>query len=55
MTTYTIPSKQRSLLLGGIVVGILCLAGSWFFDSDAHHMRFWTNFLHNSVFFTGIA
>lgn len=24
-------------------------------DSGEHHMRFWTNFLHNSVFFTGIA
>ncbi len=54
MTKYTIPSSQRTLLLAGMSIGLLCLILSWFFDSTAHHMRFWTNFLHNSVFFTGI-
>lgn len=55
MTNYSIPSKQRTLLLGGMVIGAICLALSWFMDGSGHHMRFWTNFLHNSVFFTGIA
>ncbi len=55
MTNYSIPSKQRTLLLGGMVIGAICLALTWFMDGTDHHMRFWTNFLHNSVFFTGIA
>ncbi|MEL6391026.1 MAG: hypothetical protein AAFQ02_12785 [Bacteroidota bacterium] len=55
MTTYTIPTKQRTILLGGMVVGLVCLALSWFLDHGDYHMRFWTNFLHNSVFFTGIS
>ncbi len=55
MTRYNITSNQRTLLLGGMSLGLLCLILSWFFDSTAHHTRFWTNFLHNSVFFTGIA
>jgi hypothetical protein len=37
-------------------VGVLCLILSYFIDGgEGHHMRFWTNFLHNSVFFLGIA
>jgi len=55
MNTYSIPSRQRTLLFAGMGVGLLCLVLSWFFDHSGHHMRFWTNFLHNSVFFTGIA
>ncbi len=55
MTTYTIPSRQRNLLVAGMIIGILCLALSWFSDTDGQHTRFWSNFLHNSVFFTGIA
>ncbi len=42
-------------LLIGVVIGVLCMAGTWFFADDAIHSRFWSNFLHNSVFFTGIA
>ncbi len=42
-------------MLAGIIIGVLSLVGSWVFDSQEFHMRFWTNFLHNSVFFTGIA
>jgi hypothetical protein len=38
-----------------MAVGLLCLILSWFIDGTAHHTRFWSNFLHNSVFFTGIA
>jgi len=42
------------LLLSGIALGVICLGITWVTD-DAFHTRFWTNFLHNSVFFTGIA
>ena len=54
MTTYTVSNKQRNLLLAGIVVGVISMALTWMND-DALHTRFWTNFLHNSVFFTGIS
>lgn len=54
MTRYEIPNKQRMLLMVGMGVGLLCLILSWF-GEDPHHTRFWSNFLHNSVFFTGIS
>jgi hypothetical protein len=40
-------------------LGVLCLGLSWVLDpvpvGEGHHLRFWTNLLHNSAFFTGIA
>jgi len=51
--TYSMPGGLRTLLLGGIVLGVICLGLSWFM-SDELHTRFWTNLLHNGVFFTGI-
>ena len=41
--------------MGGMGLGILCLAMTFFMDGLDHHPRFWSNVLHNSVFFTGIA
>ncbi len=55
MNDYTFPSKVRTFLLGGIGLGFLCLALTFFMDGLDHHPRFWSNFLHNSVFFTGIS
>lgn len=46
-------AKTTSFVMMG--VGIVCLALTFFLDDEGHHMRFWTNFLHNSVFFLGIA
>lgn len=54
MTTYEITNRQRILLISGIIVGVICLGLVWMND-DHFHTRFWTNFLHNSVFFTGVA
>ena len=51
--TYSMPGGLRTLLLGGIVLGVVCLVLSWFMG-DSLHTRFWTNLLHNGVFFTGI-
>lgn len=53
-TQFVFESKQKQFLLGGMLLGVLCLA-STFFGDDEFHTRFWTNFLHNSVYFTGIA
>ena len=36
-----------------MVLGVFCMGWTWFTD-DVLHTRFWTNFLHNSMFFTGI-
>lgn len=52
--TYSFTGKNKTWLAIGIVVGLLCMALTWFGD-DSLHTRFWSNFLHNSVFFTGIA
>ena len=53
-TQFVFQSRTKTLLIGGMVLGALCL-GLTFFNDDEYHTRFWTNWLHNSVFFTGIA
>lgn len=52
-TSYSMPGGLRTLLLGGMILGAGCLVLSWFMG-DEIHTRFWTNLLHNGVFFTGI-
>ena len=37
-----------------MVLGLLSMGITWFVD-DENHSRFWSNLLHNSVFFTGIS
>lgn len=54
MDQYTFAPSHRNVTLGAIGLGIVCLILTWLGD-DAHHSRFWTNFLHNSVFFTMIS
>jgi len=52
--TYNFTKKSKTWLAAGMVVGLLCLVLTWFGD-DELHTRFWSNFLHNAVFFAGIA
>lgn len=54
MDQFVFDSKKRWVLGGGIILGLLCMLFTYLGD-DQFHTRFWTNFLHNSVFFTGIA
>ena len=54
MNQFTLASKHKTILIGFMALGVLCL-GITFFTDDALHTRFWTNYLHNTVFFTGIA
>lgn len=54
MTDFTFEGKQKSVLLAMIGVGVISMILT-FLGDDAMHTRFWTNMLHNSVFFTGIA
>ncbi|MEM9885507.1 MAG: hypothetical protein AAF849_06410 [Bacteroidota bacterium] len=51
---FDFTSTMKTVLLSGIGLGVLCLAITFFTD-DALHTRFWTNYLHNVVFFTGLA
>lgn len=53
-TQFVFQNKTKTLLIGGMALGAICL-GITFFNDDEYHTRFWTNWLHNSVFFTGIA
>jgi hypothetical protein len=53
-TQFKFESRTRSVLIGGMVLGALCLVLSFIHD-DEYHTRFWTNILHNSVYFIGIA
>ena len=53
-TQFVFEGKTKRVLIGGMLLGVLCLALSALND-DEYHTRFWTNFLHNSVYFTAIA
>ncbi len=52
---FTFTGKQKTFFLGLMALGAICLALTYLGDTTPHHERFWTNFLHNSVFFTGIS
>lgn len=65
MNQFVFEGKQKTTTLVMIGIGVLCLILSFFMepaqligggeDVINTHSRFWSNFLHNSVFFTGIA
>ncbi|MEO1625395.1 MAG: hypothetical protein AAFV25_09565 [Bacteroidota bacterium] len=55
MNQFVFERKQKITLISFMVLGALCLAGSYVMDSTMDHTRFWTNLLHNAVFFTGIS
>lgn len=54
MNQFTFTSRQKTTTFIMMAIGVVRMILTWFQD-DALHTRFWTNFLHNSVFFTGIA
>ncbi|MEO6758736.1 MAG: hypothetical protein ABIO24_04720, partial [Saprospiraceae bacterium] len=53
-TQFVFESKTKTVLIGGMVLGAICLGLSAWHD-DQYLTRFWTNYLHNAVYFTGIA
>ncbi|HHM20487.1 MAG TPA: hypothetical protein ENJ20_00560 [Bacteroidetes bacterium] len=60
MKQFVFDSKQKRFFIAMMAVGLLCLVWSWFAEpaviaEAGVHQRFWTNFLHNAAFFTGIA
>ncbi|MEM1357099.1 MAG: hypothetical protein AAGF89_02820 [Bacteroidota bacterium] len=56
MENFVFSSRAKAVTGGTAIFGALLLIVSYFVDGgEGHHMRFWTNLLHNSVFFLGIA
>ncbi len=53
MNQFTFEDKQKKVLIAGMIIGVISLVVTYISD-DQFHSRFWSNFLHNSVFFTGI-
>jgi hypothetical protein len=54
--TFVFDGKTKLFTIVLMVIGAVCLGWSYVSGpADMNHMRFWTNYLHNSVFFTGIA
>ena len=53
-TQFVFEGKVKRTLMIGMALGLVCLVLT-FFGDDAFHTRFWTNYLHNSVYFTGIS
>lgn len=54
MKDFTFEAKDKSVLIGFMVLGLICMGWTIMID-DEYLSRFWSNFLHNSAFFTGIA
>src|SRR6185369_4860640 len=54
MNQFTFDKRQRTLFGVMMLIGIISMIITWMGD-DAYHTRFWSNMLHNSVFFTGVA
>lgn len=53
-TQFVFETKTKRLLIGGMALGVLSLVFI-FLNDDEYHTRFWSTWLHNSVFFSGIA
>jgi hypothetical protein len=54
MNQFTFDSRFKTVLGAFMALGLLCLAITFLTD-DPLHTRFWTNYLHNTVFFLGIS
>jgi hypothetical protein len=57
MRQFVLESRQKNVLFGLMGLGTVCLVLSYFNDpvTNGQHLRFWTNLLQNSAFFTGLA
>src|SRR5687768_5340146 len=53
MNQFIFETRQKTLFAVMMLIGVLSLVITYMGD-DQYHTRFWSNLLHNSVFFTGI-
>lgn len=54
MNQFVFKSTVKTFLMSFMALGVICMGITWFTD-DELHTRFWSNILHNAVFFTGLA
>jgi hypothetical protein len=54
MKQFVFEQKQKTALFVMMAIGILTMILTYAGDNETH-TRFWTNFLHNTMFFTGMA
>lgn len=54
MNQFTFTSKEKRFSIALMIVGVISIAWGLIFG-DHNGPRFWTNILHNTVFFTGIS
>lgn len=69
MNQFTFTGREKMVLMFFMALGAICLAATYFVEPatmtvmnhgheetvSTHHMRFWSNFLQNAVFFFGMA
>ncbi len=55
MNKFTFKGKERTVFMAMMLIGLLSLGLTYMTDSMPGKARFWSNFLHESLFFTGIA
>jgi hypothetical protein len=55
MNQFSFERGLRTLLLIMMGIGVVSLLITYLGDDSLAHARFWSNILHNSVFFTGMA
>lgn len=53
MNQFKFEGRLKMTFLVMILIGVISMVMT-FVGDDEYHSRFWSNFLHNSVFFTGI-
>ncbi len=53
--TFQFERSQKNVLYGMMIVGLVSMILAFVTDTGGLHMRFWSNYLHNTVFFLGIA
>ena len=53
MNQFIFENRQKALFGTMMLIGIISMVIT-FMGDDEHHTRFWSNMLHNSVFFTGV-
>ena len=52
---FTMSSRLKTACFVMMAIGAISLAATFVVDSQPDHVRFWSNILHNAVFFTGIS
>ncbi len=54
MNQLTFTSKQKRTFFIMMAIGVVSMILTYVLDGQYNHLRFWTNYLHNAVFFTGL-